>query len=131
MKQKFSILGRTKKGSPKMILQNPKLFNDQICEMEGNIMLTVEIIEDKGTNLQIWHFRKVVVPLVVKLSMKDGNLLRESEAELLLLHQVCNLPEDKELEDFTKSEMSTIIDHSKRWINEFFNNLSETGKKII
>lgn len=129
---KFSILGTTKAGSTKMILRDPRLFNSLLKELDGNISVTVEELKEDATGLQIWHFRKVVVPLVLKLTAKAGNIMSEEEVELLLLHEVCKLSPDRSLDDdLNKEEIGQVIDHSKNWINKFFSDFNETSNKII
>lgn len=104
------------------------MFRARMQDTHGHFLLTVTPIDDP-TKLQLWHFRKVVVPTFRKLSIENGELITDDEAELILLHQVCKINEEKKLEDLTKEEIGTVIDHCKRWINDFFGDTMKEGQR--
>ena len=131
MKKKFSTLGRTKAGSPKLVIQEPKDYLNNLSEMSGSVIITIEEVNHEGSDAQIWHFENKVLPLVVSLSAKSGQVMSETEAETLLLHQICKIEISRGLRDLKMEELSTVIDFSKKWINEFFMDTEETGRTII
>ncbi len=119
MKNIITALGTTAKGSSKFKLSHKQSFFQQLAEFNGAIKVTIELIEDDATEQQKCYFRAEVVNVFRRLSQQEqSHRMSEQEAEAFLIQRASL--EGHKCDNLSKSEMSKLIDESKRFLREFF-----------
>jgi hypothetical protein len=116
--KKLTAIATTKRGSSAFKLINSERFLEALKDFSGNIQISITMIEDDATEKQKCYFRAEILNTFIAESFKQGEIISESYAEELLLHQ-CQIQKSS-INDLTKSELSSLIDNSKIFLADIF-----------
>lgn len=100
---------------------NPQLLSEQLRQMSGRLVITIEEVKGDATDEQIWYVNSVIVPTLVSLSIQQGNTMTEAAALSYLLSEFSDVNNLEDLAENGKQAVSVFIDNSKQFIRDFFN----------
>lgn len=119
---KITAKAKTTNGQTGFDLYNPDLLRAQITPMQGELIITIELVQGDATDEQIGHFRNVVVPTFLHEAHFVGQTdFTEESAECFLLRLFAKVESIEEITENGKKRFSEFIDACKLYINEFFN----------
>ena len=119
--EQFKLYGHTKRNSTVLQFESPAQLRQVIEPLKGRFVLTVTMLEndDESSDKQQYYFRAVIVQAFLIEASKQKQCFTEVDCELFLLAKFG--VKGLDLEEYSKNQLSELIDKSQRWLIEFFN----------